>query len=81
MRVDLRLNFPRSSEGSRGAGRQVRKNFSADKGKVMHAKHADEPSALTDLWAEASKAAMALRAFVLTPANIRLPTGRKIDVR
>jgi len=44
----------------------------------MYAKHADEPSALTDLWVGASKTAMALRAFVLAPANIRLPTGGKI---
>jgi hypothetical protein len=47
----------------------------------MHAEHADEPSALTDLWVTVSKPAMALRAFVLAPAHSRLPTGGKIDVR
>jgi hypothetical protein len=47
----------------------------------MRAEHADEPSALTELWVTASKPAMALRAFVLAPAHSRLPTGGKIDVR
>ena len=42
------------------------------------AKHADAPSALIDLWVGVSKTAMALRACVLAPANIRLPTGRKL---
>jgi hypothetical protein len=47
----------------------------------MHAKHADVPSALTELWVGASKTAMVFRAFVPAPAHSRLPTGGKIDVR
>jgi hypothetical protein len=47
----------------------------------MHAKHADELSALTELWLGASDTAMALGAFVLAPASIRLPIGDKIDAR
>jgi hypothetical protein len=47
----------------------------------MHAEHADVPNMLTDLWVTVSKMALALRAFVPAPANIRLPTAGKIDVR
>ncbi len=47
----------------------------------MHAEHADVPNTLTDLWVTVSKTAMALRAFVLAPANSRRPTRSKIDVR
>ena len=47
----------------------------------MHAKHADEPNALTGLVSRVSKTAMALRAFVLAPVNFRLPTGGEIEVR
>jgi hypothetical protein len=46
----------------------------------MHAKHADEPSALIDLWLGPSKTAMALRAFVLAPANIWLPAAVELTV-
>jgi hypothetical protein len=41
----------------------------------MHAEHADAPRAWTGLWAEASKTALALRAFVLAPAKSVLPAG------
>jgi hypothetical protein len=47
----------------------------------MHAEHADAPNPLTDLRVTVSKPAMALRAFVLAPASIRLPIGGKIDLR
>jgi hypothetical protein len=46
----------------------------------MRAEHADLPNTLTELWVTVSKPAMALRGFVLAPANSRLPTGGKIDV-